>query len=395
MTSALEENPKPDDKKIGDGGQKVGAAGDKKDPRWALFFGILIGLAVICLALFGWSVSSVPLLLAELLVGFAAACFGGLLGFLFGLPRALVRDEGENEPGYVPNTNLETISDWLTKILIGVGLVQLREIGTVLRSIVAITLGSIGQPPPAGTEIVAYAVIITFLLLGFLFGYLWTRIVYTRLQTETDDSLTRLLLKNFKDLKQEVKEQKSATESLESDVSKQKDLTEILVTGDISSGKLQTSETSTGNVEEMGSRAGAKSKPLPPEIADKLERFKDAPATWASNPGADLFRGAKSEANGRRLEGTVLSKYSSSLLINLRVVETDPNRPLKDRVTFLLHPTFPTRFRHVEPRNRKADITIRPGGWFTVVAIVEEDPATVLSLDLREVPGVPQWFKES
>ncbi len=53
---------------------------------------------------------------------------GGLFGFLFGIPRSLQAQKDEvaasgREPaaekpsGYGPNTNLEQISDWLTKIL--------------------------------------------------------------------------------------------------------------------------------------------------------------------------------------------------------------------------------------------------------------------------------------
>ena len=33
-----------------------------------------------------------------------------------------------DQPSYLPNTNLETISDWLTKVIVGVGLVEIREV---------------------------------------------------------------------------------------------------------------------------------------------------------------------------------------------------------------------------------------------------------------------------
>jgi len=45
------------------------------------------------------------------------------------VPRSLQEVPSANgQPGYSGNTNLEQISDWLTKILVGVGLTQLREI---------------------------------------------------------------------------------------------------------------------------------------------------------------------------------------------------------------------------------------------------------------------------
>src|SRR5215212_11890898 len=69
-----------------------------------------------------------------ILVSGASAAFGGLLGFLFGIPRTLqqegsswsaVGSDGDSndekrspDTDYRPNTNLEQISDWLTKILV-------------------------------------------------------------------------------------------------------------------------------------------------------------------------------------------------------------------------------------------------------------------------------------
>jgi hypothetical protein len=73
-----------------------------------------------------------------ILSGGAALMVGALLGFLFGVPRTLQGERPPDvleEPGeggrpaeYRVNTNLEQISDWLTKILVGVGLVQLGSI---------------------------------------------------------------------------------------------------------------------------------------------------------------------------------------------------------------------------------------------------------------------------
>jgi len=103
-------------------------------PPWLVFV-IFLTTATILLSLYGWSVSSPPLLLTELLVGAASISVGSLLGFLFGMPRAMVAPSTSEETDaaapmtYRPSTNLEQVSDWLTKILIGVGLVELRQIG--------------------------------------------------------------------------------------------------------------------------------------------------------------------------------------------------------------------------------------------------------------------------
>jgi hypothetical protein len=61
-----------------------------------------------------------------LAIAAASGLVGGLLGFLFGIPRT-VQGTGASTSGpqYDANTNLEQVSDWLTKILVGVGLVQI------------------------------------------------------------------------------------------------------------------------------------------------------------------------------------------------------------------------------------------------------------------------------
>ncbi|HEY6765415.1 MAG TPA: hypothetical protein VI386_11630 [Candidatus Sulfotelmatobacter sp.] len=69
------------------------------------------------------------------------------------------------------NTNLEEISDWLTKILVGVGLIQLRTLPDNIRRVGIY----VGQGLGANEQTVASGIVIYFLGLGFLGGYLLTR----------------------------------------------------------------------------------------------------------------------------------------------------------------------------------------------------------------------------
>ena len=72
---------------------------------------------------------------------------GGLFGFLFG-PRSLAGPEHAEEDmagTYRPKTNLEQISDWLTKILVGVGLVQFTTLARHAGDLVAF----LGDPSAA------------------------------------------------------------------------------------------------------------------------------------------------------------------------------------------------------------------------------------------------------
>ena len=124
-----------------------------------------------------------------LLVAGSAAFVGGTLGFLFGIPRTLQREGGSagNESsapgaaatsservGYRANTNLEQISDWLTKILVGVGLTQIRELRGALVSLSAFAAQGLGGQ--AYSQVFALALLSYYAVLGFLFGYLWTRL---------------------------------------------------------------------------------------------------------------------------------------------------------------------------------------------------------------------------
>ena len=142
------------------------------------------------------AVASISLLLLG-----TSAFTGGILGFLFGIPRTLQGDPGKaasssspeatakgsiqnppaplkltTEPGtdYIANTNLEQISDWLTKILVGVGLTQLSAIKQGIGSIDASISPARGPVTYAGSF--AVCALLFGLIVGFLFGYLWTRL---------------------------------------------------------------------------------------------------------------------------------------------------------------------------------------------------------------------------
>ena len=138
------------------------------------------------------SVTSVGLIVAA-----ASLTLGGLLGFIFGIPRFLQEGRGtEPDQGtpegprnnrhapYAGNTSLEQISDWLTKILIGVGLTQLANIPGALAGLgdsVAVGLG--GFP---GASIFVPGLVVFSILDGFFLGYLWTRLYLPSLFAESD-----------------------------------------------------------------------------------------------------------------------------------------------------------------------------------------------------------------
>jgi hypothetical protein len=143
---------------------------------WLLPVAGLVAVVVYSTARSSWSVFG-----TALMAGAAAFLSGALVGFLFGIPRTLTTDRpaaDEDRQGtelkYQPNTNLEQISDWLTKILVGVGLVQISQIRRTFRDLVNSLAPALGNDQTA--HAFAGGLLIYSLVGGFLAGYLVTRL---------------------------------------------------------------------------------------------------------------------------------------------------------------------------------------------------------------------------
>jgi len=106
----------------------------------------------------------------------AFTALGWGIGFLFGVPRTAATDTRSN-------TNLEQISDWLTKVLVGVGLTQLQKIPTKLALLAGYIAKDYGQ---SGSPVFALSMILYFSALGFLTGYLLTRLALQQEFERTD-----------------------------------------------------------------------------------------------------------------------------------------------------------------------------------------------------------------
>src|SRR6476620_11118100 len=92
--------------------------------------GFLVGF----IGIIGYSITiphSYEVLFLMVLISAAAYVSGFFLGFLFGIPKRNV----EKESAYNLSTNLVDISDWLTKIIIGLGLIEIKKIPATLQSI--------------------------------------------------------------------------------------------------------------------------------------------------------------------------------------------------------------------------------------------------------------------
>jgi hypothetical protein len=119
---------------------------------------------------------------------------GVLVGFLFGIPRTLSPTSGDaagdalgrGRLQYRVNTNLEQISDWLTKILVGAGLAELHRLPAALLGAADYFAAAIGGRAAADLAGFVVALLVYFSIVGLMTGYLGTRVLLAPLFKLTD-----------------------------------------------------------------------------------------------------------------------------------------------------------------------------------------------------------------
>ena len=180
---------------------------DTWEVRWDAYQALAIILGVVILFIYGWSRGGLwspdfRTFAICVLIAAAALATGLLFGFLFGIPKAAqetptsptgtqtqtgemadaakAQFAAQRKARLKANTNLVDISDWLTKMIVGVGLYQLSKIPGKLK-LLADYFSAAGPPSPVVLAILAY-----FGIFGFLLGYLWARIYLTKEFEEAD-----------------------------------------------------------------------------------------------------------------------------------------------------------------------------------------------------------------
>lgn len=296
----------------------------------------------------------------------AATIVGGFVGFLFGLPRfdyaareaaaataaapaaraagpsagagavaATQATAGKTPVRYRPNANLDEIADWLTKIIVGIGLTQLLNIGPNLRNMAAYIVKECGTGCPSQPLVASVIVFAT--VAGLLFGYLWTRLRYVKLAAATDVDTTETLKQMDADL-----------------------------------------------VKEFG--VGGKR-------SDAGVGADNVIAVASEDPNKGNF-GGHAVANGRALRATIEpSELGEGLYrVQLTVSSTDARKPLRGTVTFYLHPTFKPDIVTRDVVDGVASLALVAYGVFTVGARADGGK-TELELDLDQHPDATPDFR--
>jgi len=164
-----------------------------------LAFGLIAAIWV------GWNTAAIG---AVLLWCMTCLAVGATVGFLFGIPRAskdAPREGAAREPGKQPivtaserqadagrpNTNLEEVSDWLTKIIVGLALVNLSTIEGRVLKISRHVAAALRDKPTEADVSAATAIVVGFVVVGFLCGYLYTRLFLQGAFIRSDGELRR------------------------------------------------------------------------------------------------------------------------------------------------------------------------------------------------------------
>jgi hypothetical protein len=141
---------------------------------------VLLGaLAVILILIGGYAnESKQPLMVGAsgALITISFFAVGAVLGLLFGVPHSSDQTGSGGSPwSLLPNTSFDQMSDWLTKILVGVGLTQLVGVPSRLQA-----LGSYLAPALGGSDTsadVAVALVIASSTIGFMTSFVFTKLV--------------------------------------------------------------------------------------------------------------------------------------------------------------------------------------------------------------------------
>lgn len=333
--------------------------------KFLLYIGIFT-MAILLFILWGFNFKFEKSGLAFRIVAFltiSGAYFlsGIILGFLFGMPRSekfrsktVNGNDTTNQIWYTDNTNLEDVSDWLTKIIVGLSLVNFDKIIKYTDLSAKNIAKSISGPEGVGNIYsLSYAIIILFMAAGFISSYLWAFAILRSI-------LIKRKLDDINVLTPEVVKAVSTSASHEQ------------INTDIATG-VGAPDAFKNLIEE--------------KLASKEVKVKD-----------DLQKnrwGGKKEHNGKKLNGIVDKNklYPSFFDLTLQVFSTDPAQPLTGWVAFFVHDTFGFKDNVVYAQVNDqgvAEIPLVGYQAFTAGALTEDD--TELELDLNNEKGYPEGF---
>ena len=296
----------------------------------------------------------------------AISISGFLMGFIFGIPRSVrfrfdkTKDKFTNLEGsdnvLADNTNLEEISDWITKIIIGLTLIEGRKIINMIEN----GADSIAKSyPVCGVNIceinlfvLSYCLILFFAGYGFFGGYFWARTLFGN-----------ILITSRKE-----------SESLQREIAmlSNRNLSNADEISETGVGILGTDDTLTSLKERVGNLLNTTL------IIDKTDTQK---GRW----------GDLSSSNDRILTAKVQPSLLGLFDVIIEVTSMNVANPLTSTVVILLDSTFVENEIYLKPVNNIAKVTVVAYEAFTIAALCD-NLETKLELDLQQQKGLPPKF---
>lgn len=363
-----------------------------------LYMGIFLGMVPVI----GFPIT-IPemggkILFIGIILGIAAFVSSFFTGTLFGMPKR----NNEKESDYSLNNSLVEISDWLTKIIVGLGLVNLKEIPSYLVSLGEYVRTS-SKYDGQLLNIYSIGIVIYFGFLGLYIGYNYMRLVLSNKYKYADDNLIRkeLEMANEKihEVKEEIQQKDRKIIQTQSLVQEKDQLTKSLITKinepSISSTDFETVVKEIINSDEIKKNNGNIKSEVDKMIDDAKLKLHKGLIVNNEDPQKGQWK-SKPINNERELKATVSEETKGLYHINLQVISTNPKKnPLKEGeyILFALHNTFGNPpFKLVKIEKETAELSFYSYGSFTVGAFADNG-TTELELDLAELPGVSNYFK--
>jgi hypothetical protein len=392
ITAVKQNNKAPAQEKDVEQERKKNEEGKIDDTLQGVFYsliGIVILLIIIILISYSARENFPKALImvgAFLLLGGAYFLGGASVGFLFAIPRSgtfRYKPGQENSKSwYDDNTNLEEISDWLTKIIVGITLVQFDKIQLMLKT----SANSIARSFSSGGVIDqqfypwAYGMIVFFITCGFVISYLWTRINFALILT-----VSRKRLNEISSLEAKQAEAENKLEKAEAQLDTVRD--KVASTASQENVRKGNETSFVGEIDPNADNRkavlqtmidNAKNKPV--IVKDDLQKGR-----WG---GRDINNNKQLYA-----EVTKSENVPGFYHVLVKVKSTVPGGVLEGPVAFFVHDSFgfPDNVVIADPDvSGIAAVNLVAYEAFTVGALCYD--GTELELDLNQVKGFPTGF---
>lgn len=300
--------------------------------------------------------------LVAVVVGLSAWGVGGLFGLIFGNPRfgstTPTGDAKTSVQGLQPNNGLEKVSEWLTTMIVGLGLVHLKTIWDKANELGQQITGAIAGAATTDS-IPGLMLSLAFGFLGFMFVFLWTLRFLPAVLNSTYVTQEQI-------------------DKVRADFERFKEVTPVPV---------DKEEIARVTTELQGIGADAAT------IQTVKEAYEGA-TRWDSEPLKDF---GPASADGYSLSAAVTQVNTN--MYDIVVTLSSANGDLVEPCRLLLHNTYRrvTTELTIDPSQKnRATCRLQASGAFWLGAVIVANGKTIrLGFDLATVPGVPAAFLDN